>query len=50
MRYGLKENDRLIAVQFNDHFPKFSDFGIARNRGSRYVIVAARIREIGQIA
>lgn len=46
MWYGLKEDDRLIAVRFFDHYPQIRDFDVITRGGRRYSVVVVRVREV----
>lgn len=49
MWYGLKEDGKLIAVFFFEHYPTVRDFKVRKKGGSTYVVVVVRIREVGQL-
>lgn len=46
MWYGLKENNKLVAVKQIKHYPSAEDFGVEIKPGKEYTVVVVRIREI----
>jgi hypothetical protein len=45
MWYGLKEDGKLIAVRYFDHYPDIRDFDVIP-RGRKHTIVYVRVREV----
>lgn len=50
MWYGLKEDDKLVAVRFIEHYPSLRDFQDVVKGGKSYKIVGVRVREVGTLA
>lgn len=50
MWYGLKENNKLVAVKQIEHYPSVEDFSVNIHPGSEYRVVAVRIREVSEVA